>query len=419
MKKSYRILLALVSAALPLLSAHAQADFRPGYLVQPVGDTVRGEIDYRDARSNARQCRFRATPAAPVSTLLPASLRAYGLLDGSKLYRALVVPAATPAADRAPTAVFLEVLVDGPAALYLLRDEERADHYYVATATFPLTELVQRKVLLEQERVLQEQNIYRTTLAQALPGCPSAQAQLPALRFTAQALARPIVAYNACQQPAGAAPVALTPVVRQRQRARLGVVLGAKRTTMSFDAANVLYYVQHAAFGPHSAPIGGLSFSLPLSQLSRKLSLEGMLLYESQHYSAPVTNQSGFGYQFEFDLPSVRLPLLVRYTVPQGRVRPLLEAGPTLAYALHVHATVAELGATTGKPSPPTSLLPNNTRQFQQGLAAGVGVQFGAWQGRQATALLRYEGDTGWAYGQGVSTGTQHLYALLVLDLFR
>ena len=195
------------SAALGLcgFTAQAQTDFRPGYIVQAAGDTVRGEIDYRDARFNARQCRFRPSPDAAVAVFQPDGLQAYGLRDGSKHYRALALPApASPAPQATATPMpryFLEVLVNGPASLYSWRDDERTDHYYVATAAFPLAELVHRKVFLEQQRIMQEQNLYRTTLAQALAGCPSAQAQLPALSFTTRALAGAVATYNACQQP--------------------------------------------------------------------------------------------------------------------------------------------------------------------------------------------------------------------------
>ena len=75
------------------------------------------------------------------------------------------------------------MLVDGPANLYALRDADHAGHYYVATETFPLAELVHRKVMQEQASIVHEQNLYRTTLAQVPTGCPIAQAPLPTPRL--------------------------------------------------------------------------------------------------------------------------------------------------------------------------------------------------------------------------------------------
>ncbi|MGI4863169.1 MAG: hypothetical protein ACRYFZ_04550 [Janthinobacterium lividum] len=58
MKKLYVVVAFGLGWACPA-TVQAQVDFRPGYIVRPAGDTVRGDIDYRDARFNARQCRFR------------------------------------------------------------------------------------------------------------------------------------------------------------------------------------------------------------------------------------------------------------------------------------------------------------------------------------------------------------------------
>ncbi|WP_460585212.1 outer membrane beta-barrel protein [Hymenobacter arcticus] len=396
-------------------AAHAQADFQPGYIVQPAGDTVRGEIDYRDARFNNRQCRFRATPAAPVTTFLPTTLRAYGLRDGSKAYRSLV-PVALLAPTDPPTPAFLEVFTDGPAQLYTLRDNEGTDHYYVATQTFPLTELVQRKVMLEEERRLQTQNIYRNTLSQALTNCPVAQALLPSLAYTAQALARAVATYNQCQLPAGANARPSTPLAQHlRQRARFGVVLAGSRTvTHGYYGGGTPAY--NFEIGPSITAVGGLSFNVPLTQLSNKLSLEIELLYQRQHYNQAYGQGISGHYAYQFDFAYAKLPVLVRYTFPKGRVRPLLEVGPTLSYALTMTTQTAFVD-NSNVASPAVGFFDNVHRRLQEGLGGGVGMQFGYWQGRQATLLARYERDTGWSEALDFATWSTHFYGLLVLNI--
>ncbi|RZK27698.1 MAG: PorT family protein [Hymenobacter sp.] len=427
MTKNYFRLVLPLAFGLGSVTAHAQADFQPGYIVQSAGDTLRGEVDYRDARLNNNQCRFRARPEAAATIFLPATLRAYGLRDGSKLYRSLTLPIsagkAVPATSPAGERYFLEVLADGPASLYSWRDTERADHYYVATDKFPLTELVHRKVLLEQERILQEQNTYRNTLAQALAGCPVAQAQLPALAFTARALAAAVAAYNACQQPAQvvqAAKGATPPMRKARQRPRFGIVLGAKRTTTELRYVQT-YSSVDLALAPDNGPVGGLSFNLPLTALSNKLSLEAELLYENHQYSQTLNDRNPNGGRgvtnYRFDMSYLQLPLLIRYTFPAGRLQPLAEVGPVLGYAVKL---TAETTGTDyyGQPQPRATFLPNNQQRFQEGLSGSIGVRFGYWQQRQATLLARYERDSGWTEGTGINSASNHFYALLTLDLF-
>lgn len=419
MKKHYLFMAGvLLAASLKSTIVRAQTDFRPGYIVQLAGDTLRGEVDYRDTRSNMMQCRFRPSSSASVTSYQPNELRSYGLASEHKLYQSLALTSSAPK-------YFLEVLVNGPAKLYFWRDDERADHYYVATEAFPITELVQRKVLLEQQRILQEQNIYRNTLAQALPGCPAAQAQLPALRFTTHDLMRPVLAYNQCLAPQASAPSATTATVPNqatRAKAQLGILVGGQSVAMQVKYNNQYNQSNELKFGPRFTPVVGLFLNLPLTALSRKLSLEAELFYEGEHYEQTYTRTiyGGSSYssadRYTFNMVYLRLPLLVRYTYPVGKVRPFLEAGPTLAYALKMQNEVKMTDA-QGNISSSQGFLQGNSRSFQEGLAGGVGIQLSYWQGRQVALLVRYETDNGWTSGQGLDTWSNRFYGMLTLGL--
>lgn len=397
-------------------TAAAQADFRSGYIVRPAGDTLRGEVDYRDAGFNGQQCRFRATPEAAPTTFGPAELLAYGLRDGSHLYRTQV-PTGSPAPGTMAPPYFMEVLVSGPANLYAWRDGEQADHYYVATATFPLAELVHRKVLLEEQRILQEQNTYRNTLAQALVGCPAAQAKLPTLPFTPRALAQAVIAYNACQGVVAAQP-AVAPIQRQRQPVRFGLVVGGESAKSHFEGSPSQFSTgqTNLVLGPSGAVVGGLTANVALTALSTKLSLEAELLYESQAYTQAYGSGISGHYNYHFEMAYVKLPLLVRYTFPTGKVRPVVEGGPTIGYALKLK-TETYFTNNSGVDGSPAGFFTDNQRRLQESLMAGVGVQFGYWQGRRATLLARYERDTGWGDGIYFATYATHFYGLLTLDL--
>ena len=422
-KKYFQLFLPLVFG-LGSVTAHAQADFQPGYVVRPTSDTVRGEIDYRDARFNARQCRFRVAPGAPIETFSPGQLLSYGLRNEDKTYRALAVPKPDSVAGPAPR-YFFEALVSGPGNLYFLRDAERADHLFVATPSLPLTELIYRKVRVEYEgrAFLEEQTIFRTTLALALRGCAVAQSQLPTLTFDARSLIKVVLSYNKCQASlAAATPAAEIRLEAQRPRPRLGVLLGAKQTRFSFKG-DYRIYDEHEV-GPDTAPIVGIALSLPLTSFSRKLSLEVDLFYETQYYSQLFESQPFPNYkpasQVDFNLGYLRIPLLLRYTFPRGRVRPFVEAGPTLAYAIKQTNSIAQTNS-MGKFSPEERLFDANGgfRSFEQGVSVGVGLQMQAWQQRRLAGIVRYERSNGCSGYTGVNTAVQHVYALLTLDLFK
>ncbi|QKG52368.1 porin family protein [Hymenobacter sp. BRD67] len=403
----------LLTAGRPL-TGRAQGSFRPGYLVRPAGDTVRGEVDLRDLRLAGRQCRFRPAPTAEVTTYGPAQLRAYGIPAAGLHYRALALPGA--AAGSAPTA-FMQVEVSGPASFYSWRDD--AAHYYIATASFPLTELVQKQEQVELEengfkrKYEETKSIYRQTLAQALAGCLQAQVLLPRLPYTVVALAQAVAAYNKCQgQPGDAYSIRATAA---KLRAQLGLVLGYQNATMrtSSDVSN--YNVD---FGSSSGLTGGLALGLPLTSLSRQLTLELELLYQTQHYTGTnsYASSSGNGYvynaNYQADFSYLKLPVLLRYTLKRAAlVRPFLELGGTLGYALRLQTTATTSGVGTA------SYLGDDYRHFQEGLVGGLGLEFDLVKNHPAAVLVRYEADTGWINSNNISSRVTHLYAQFSFSL--
>jgi hypothetical protein len=74
-------------------TAQAQKNFRPGYVVQPAGDTLRGEVDARGGQRMASLCLFRSTASAQPKNYAPADLKAYGLSKGAS-YESCPMPAA-------------------------------------------------------------------------------------------------------------------------------------------------------------------------------------------------------------------------------------------------------------------------------------------------------------------------------------
>lgn len=419
MKHKYALLLALASLGLCTLApatARAQADFRPGYIVKLAGDTVRGEVDYRGAAFSATRCRFRPTAGVAETTFEPSDLRGYGLSQEQKAYASFALPDTV-------AHFFLETVVRGPASLYYFRDGQQHDRFYITTASFPLTELIYRKVRVARggSVYLNEQNIFRNTLAQALAGCPAVQRKLTVLSFYERDLAKAVVAYNQCINPGGplAAPVATT-----RQSLQIGIVLGVAQTRLALNGGGTFYtstpLYDNLHFKANTVPVIGLSFRLPLSRLSRKLSLGAELFYETQKYADNFTPQNipltRTYSRLEFDLAYLRLPISVRYTFP-GKIRPLVEAGPTLAYALKKTNTGYPAFAGGANNSPYQVFDGDDFRSLEFGAMLGTGLQTNYWQGRRATVLIRYERSNGFSDYNNTSTTIQRVYGLLVFDL--
>lgn len=108
----------------------AQTDFRPGYIIQNNGDTAFGEIDYRGDLLMGNICRFRQTPASPISNFYPNDIAAYRFTD-SKYFVSRTVNGKM---------VFLEYLINGKASIYYLRDDI-GDHYFIESDSLRFSEI--------------------------------------------------------------------------------------------------------------------------------------------------------------------------------------------------------------------------------------------------------------------------------------
>ncbi|GAB3332092.1 hypothetical protein GCM10027429_11120 [Marivirga atlantica] len=111
-------------------TSFGQADFKAGFIVNHVNDTIYGLIDYRGDLMMAEKCRFKQTKEANIEIYLPADINAYKFLDGkyyvSKSYKG--------------KQLFLEFLVNGELDVFYYRDKA-GDHYLVEKENKELTEL--------------------------------------------------------------------------------------------------------------------------------------------------------------------------------------------------------------------------------------------------------------------------------------
>ncbi|MFC7667878.1 hypothetical protein ACFQT0_11120 [Hymenobacter humi] len=259
----------LVSYGFLLSFAHdaqAQTNFRPGYVLPLAGDTLHGEVDSREGRLNAQRARFRTSAEAPVTTYSPAELKGYGLTAENRHYRSL--PVAVGGAASKP--YFLEILVDGPASLFFMRDSEQREMYYVASAKLPLAPLehgMQQEVKNGQT-YMREQKTYRNMLAAALAGCPVVQGQLPRLPFQENALRKIVSLYNsdcAGYQPLRPQPGATTTHVTW------GLMAGAVQHRLSYTGFP--YKDGETTHQTHSGLAVGPVFQVSSSRVSQRLSL--------------------------------------------------------------------------------------------------------------------------------------------------
>ena len=413
----------LFSAAIGLVLfstlAQAQTDFRPGYILPPTGDTVRGLVDYRGALRSSRLCQFRPTATAPVTTYRPEELRGYGFA-GTKEYRTRLVPL-PDSADRpqAPRLFYLEVLASGPASLYSRRGRSDATYFYLqkgTAETVPVKELEFHRVAIEVEgrKGIRAVNTFRNTLSEAFVDCPDLSLEVLRTEYQPEALVHIVERYNACRQP-DAKPLR----TRKKPSVSLGLLAGAQVSRLTFSEGNYT----HGILSSGTGPVAGLALQFVSPALNDKIMLRLEVLYTQQQYndefSYPVSYLSiTANEKVRFKLAYLHIPLVLRYTVRLGRLQPLAEFGVTASQALNIETAhqitySSLLPNEDWKPAFPESYL----RKFEVGLLAGLGLQLPFPANRPLTVLGRVERSNGFITPRGNQNSVWRSQILLGINI--
>jgi hypothetical protein len=435
---SYLFFTAAITGAsiLGASDARAQADFRAGYIVQPAGDTVRGQIDYRGARRGAQQCLFRAAGAKEVVSFKPDQLRGYGLASGEQ-YSSQLTPAAPsqpgtepPAAAGAapaPQPLFLEVLVAGEAYLLAQHDQTGGTHYYILKkgAALP-TELVQERRQVIQDGQLRNElllPVFRGVLTTQFADCPAVLLRVSKTEYKESALVAVVEQYNACRQPGQSVATH-----KQPTEANLEALLGAQISQTTYNDGGSSDKLSGAL-----APELGLALRVSRRTAKQKFSLRLELHYARQVATGTFERRTalpGLGqyltttYEARFKAAYLRLPALVRYTLPGTKIRPFIEAGASFSYAIQLEPQLRRLNTSQGAgPSDWYTLFSMNTpsqdafRRYEVGFLAGVGTQFASIAGHRMAVLARVERSDGFMLFPDYSTPVVRGNLLLSFDL--
>ena len=366
----------------------AQTDFRPGYIVPLSGDTVRGLADYRGAARSARLCQFRITAEALVTTYKPSELRGYGF-SGVREYRTCLTPLPDSLGQaQAPQLCFLEILATGSASLYARREQADGTSYYLQkgpATTVPVKKLDYRRVTVEVEgrNIFREINTFRNTLSEAFADCPAMSLEVLRTEYLLTSLIRVVNHYNACAQPQS--PVRFS---RKKAHLSLGVLVGGFTSKLAFRGNGIQAGNTYTG-GP--ALEAGLALQFVSPALNEKLMLRLEALYERQNYADEYRYVSAYfsnaTEQDRIQVTYLRIPLVLRYTVPRGGFRPFAEAGVVANKALSTRAEYRIQYQPTMPYDDWTGFSTGRRQSFELGFLAGVGVQlpFGA---RRPVSLL-------------------------------
>jgi len=118
----------------------AQTDFRPGYVIKAIGDTLWGSVDYRGSELMGKICTFRNEKDGTVSMFTPNQIVAYRFKDG-KYYVSETINGKK---------VFLEYLINGRLNIYYLNNDS-GEHFFFNKVGMPIEELPYEEEIIEKD----------------------------------------------------------------------------------------------------------------------------------------------------------------------------------------------------------------------------------------------------------------------------
>ena len=307
----------------------SQSDFRKGFIITGK-DTLYGFVDYKEGARSYKSCSFKKGKDGDIRSYTPGEIHGYGFVDG-KYFESKEVKEE----NESPKIVFVEVKVNGHVCLY------RYDYsFFVAKAGDTLTRLYNKteSKVIDGKNVEWSDNKHIVTLNWLLFDCIELRERIQRTRLYEKELTSLIEDYNKCTGQTTETYNANKPWVKLR----LGVAAGLQVSQLEFSPAGDAYRHLEGSFDISKSPIIGFSFDILSPRVSERFSFYGDLLYVPSRYKHENTFSNYYSTERNFvtiELHQLKIPVGIRYTFPEKKVTPYVNAGISVTLNLGTGST--------------------------------------------------------------------------------
>lgn len=415
--------LGLLAASMPVL-APAQENWTPGYIITHNGQTLGGQLDYRDWEANPRRVQFRKSPSDTPQWYGPSSIKAFGA--AGKEYVGVVTTidyspfkvgelTRNPEAYQIQDSVFLTRLLQGRVNLYYLKDDADKDHFFLQNDTI-LTELRRVKYLVEynrQDKIVQK-DIYKGQLLYFFGDCPSLDKPISLLSYSTTAMIGIFQRYAECR---GESYAVVKKSKKDKFKVKAGASLGASSTGLKVSS-DFDYDVVLGTWDERSLkPAAGLWFSVHAPRNFGRFSWYNEFLYKAHRFqdkfeTEPPTPDRYRTVDMRLDFGYLKWTSMVRYQhITPKRLQPFLQLGITRAFASFRYAPVktVERKFFSSYEKTTSPAVDSGGSRIESGWAIGAGLA--GW--RKMGLELRYEQGDGFYSLVDITTRTNTFYLLL------
>ncbi len=330
-------------------------NFVPGYILQPNGDTLKGQIDYGEWSETPKWVRFRTDNQSEGKKYEMSDMNGFGILSpriehyikarilyydeplsGADMttYDNLRVINADPQLNQ--DTVFLWTLAKGTVNLYEWENpKQKRYHYFIEKGQSGIKELVTRNVLIKNynQRMSVKIEAYRQQLTNLFSDCPKLEKDIKNLFFSRSHIVALISKYNNCTGKN------LYAQKKEKAKGSFAVMSGATLPVLSLldryhNNINGSGSPKQFIMGSLMPPIG-VSYGL---QMLHTFSI-GFELQLSSYKTKNITNYNGIGFtrhtEVDMDILSSKLNFYSIYFFNRStKIKPYAKMGFGYAYFL-------------------------------------------------------------------------------------
>jgi hypothetical protein len=400
--KTYLNPILLLAGLLLCATAFSQANFLPGSVFLPNGDTLRGWIDYQNWENNPELIQFRKNSKAAHEFFDPIDIDGFSV--GDEIYKSGIIEKEVspvklgeilpyPEVKLQTDTAFLQVLIAGEKSLLYLRTSEGRDYFYI-DRDGDLELLIYKKYskLVDvpglDKHLIIENKRFHTQLMQYLNGCDFSVKDFEKTEYKRYSLQKLFLEYYACVQ---AKPV--FDKEKDKVRTEFGAVAGPTLTTLAFSGT-FFDHLSNATFSRSVSPSFGLFLDLIWPRNMGRWSLYNELMFSSYGVTGDYAYfESDINYEYasyELGFSYLKMNNFLRFKRPVGNLFLFANAGISNGVMLgetnYQTAESSHWGLVKQQEGP----VLQETQKHEIGFILGAGLRY-----RSLSLEMRYESSSG------------------------
>ena len=314
-----------------------QSNFVRAVIINNVGDSIYGDINYRNWKNNPQSINFINAVGEKLN-LDPSSIKGFHVPSVNETYASYTVEMDMLPDDQnvaisnnfietpiLKKRVFLLQLVMHPALrLYQYTDSYR-EHFYYKRGNEEPVELIHHYLYNESTKKVDENVNYKDQLSSLFAACPHL-AGISKTKFRKREMQDIFLKYLQCIAPGSAVDIKK----KDKESFKFGIVAGLMLNKFKFKGTNISLVDDN--YTDNLSPVLGISLDVGLSRNRNKWHIVNEIIYKSYKTSSSFTRPYGNGYMVTSDVDLnfsyAQINTILRYVFPSTAfLKPFINLG--------------------------------------------------------------------------------------------